>query len=124
MAGGVRQAASPEEAAFRRVAAQLYRYDDCISECQCREDRGLRGIVVTRIMAQYEAMSHLVISINGSPPRGTFIICPRYNDGAVVYFTETGRPKRIEPWRSERQREQHRVIIAYMRTLAEYPSDN
>ena len=86
-------AMNTSEKAFRVLARKLYgsRVDDAIENPA--SDGTLRDICTTPYQGAY-GIAGLVVVINGSPPRGTFVTGPY---GRIIYMDSEGSARRMIP---------------------------
>lgn len=89
---------SEKEKAFREAALRLYGAEDSIARAP-KPYGSLREIIVTPVPSQYGECYTTVLSINGSPPRGTFVVFgDRYPGGArpdYIIYMDALRSRRL-----------------------------
>ena len=107
------QTAADLETAFRDVAARYAGLDSP----RGRADLDARAIEATIYDGAY-GPAGLVLAINGSPPRGTFLIPRDVLDGddwaVVVYLGVAQRVKTLSGYRNSND---YRTVVAYARAL-------
>ncbi len=100
-------------AAFRRVAATLAGYSPRMVRADGMDER---EIFVTPFNGAY-GFAGVVITINGSPPRGTFLVPADAIPAAswsVIVHEYAGRVKRLTP---TSHGQAYAVVTAYLRAL-------
>lgn len=101
------------EAAFRDVAARYAGMDSA----RGRADLDARDIITTIYDGAY-GPAGLVLAVNGSPPRGTFLVPREALEGSdwstVVYLGVSQRVKTLSGYRNGND---YRIVVLYAKAL-------
>lgn len=112
--------ASKQEADFRRLAHRLYYPGQDVTD----HDDQAREIVITPYGGAYGAVAGYVVAVNGSPPKGTFIVLAGYA-GAPIYFVGRGKGRTYEsPVGRAGKRNAWVIIMDFLESIGIPPSED